>query len=359
MKPVTYFKVACLSLITIVCCVSLSTAATSQPTAGSLWSHDNLFAWCVTGFDAKADRTPEQRAEMFQALGIKGYAYSWHVQDIPIFDQEIDAMQGHGINMFAWWFPYDADDPMAKLVLEVLKRRNLHPQLWVMQHFSKENLAEWDMYPKDALSPDDQQHLKDKEKGPPHDDWWKQDVLPLYEDFPKTPAERKERVQREAARIEAIVKLAAPYGVTVELYSHNGWYGVPTNEIAIIKALAKRGITNVGIVYNFSHLRDELHDDTRDFGHLWEQMKPYVVAINVTGTRADGQGRIYPSQGDQELHLMRVIEHSGWRGPVGVIAERGGDAAETLRNYITGVDWLAAEIKRPGSGGPRPFPPAR
>jgi hypothetical protein len=65
---------------------------------------------------------------------------------------------------------------------------------------------------------------------------------------------------------------------------------------------------------------------------------------------------IYPSQGDRELEMMRIIQDSGWKGPVGLIAEKGGDAAVTLRNYMIGLDWLAAELRRPGSGGARPFP---
>ena len=54
------------------------------------------------------------------------------------------------------------------------------------------------------------------------------------------------------------------------------------------------------------------------------------------------------------VEMLRVIEASGWRGPIGLIAEQGGDAEVTLRNYQRGLAWLAAELKAPGSGGPRP-----
>jgi len=33
-------------------------------------------------------------------------------------------------------------------------------------------------------------------------------------------------------------------------------------QVAIIERLKTLGVTDVGIVYNFSHARDELHDDT-------------------------------------------------------------------------------------------------
>ena len=57
--------------------------------------------------------------------------------------------------------------------------------------------------------------------------------------------------------------------------------------------------------------------------------------------------------------MMRIIQDSGWKGPVGIIGEKSGDAEVTLRNYLIGLDWLAAELKQPGSGGARPFPPAQ
>jgi hypothetical protein len=41
-----------------------------------------------------------------------------------------------------------------------------------------------------------------------------------------------------------------------------------------------------------------------------------------------------------------------------LIAESGGDAEVTLRNARSGLDWLAAELREPGSGGQRPQFPA-
>jgi hypothetical protein len=65
--------------------------------------------------------------------------------------------------------------------------------------------------------------------------------------------------------------------------------------------------------------------------------------------------RLIPlSQGDKELEMMRTIQHSGWRGPIGLIAEQGGDAEVTLGNNLRGLDWLSKEIAHSGSGGERP-----
>jgi sugar phosphate isomerase/epimerase len=290
--------------------------AEHQP-AGSLWQHDNLVAWCVVPFDAN-HRGPEARAQMLHELGFKHFAYDWREKDIPTFDAEIEALQKYGIDLFAWWFPFDADDPIAKQTLETFRRHKVHPQLWVMQSQNK------------AAGTN---HTKEM-----------------------TREEQTQRVNREADRIRALVRLAAPYGSKIELYNHNGWYGLIENELAILARLKELGVTDVGMVYNLSHAHDEDHDDTVDFQPLWRRMQSHVVAVNITGMGPIDQ-IIYPSQGAHELEMMRTIEQSGWEGPIGLIAEKGGDARVTLGNYLRGLDWLAAEIRQPNSGGPRPFPP--
>jgi hypothetical protein len=144
----------------------------------------------------------------------------------------------------------------------------------------------------------------------------------------------------------------------VELYNHNAWFGQPDNEVAIIEQLKQLGVTNVGMIYNFSHG----HNDIADFPAIWKRIEPYVRAINVTAMVKDGEKKIMPpSQGDSEIGMLRVILDSGWRGPVGLIAEQGGDAEVTLGNDLRGLEWCRKELAQPGSGGPRPnfMPPAR
>lgn len=175
----------------------------------------------------------------------------------------------------------------------------------------------------------------------------------------RTPREEcAARVRQEAARIQALAELAAPYGVKVGLYKHGGWIGVTDNQIAIIECLKLSGVRNVGIIYQFIHAHDEV-EETTDFPAVWKKLKPYVLAVNVTGLHA---GRttiypiLYPSQGDMELGMMRSIQESGWHGPIGLSAEKGGDAGVNLRNNLIGIEWLAAELTKPGSGSPRPSP---
>jgi hypothetical protein len=103
------------------------------------------------------------------------------------------------------------------------------------------------------------------------------------------------------------------------------------------------------MVYNFSHG----HADMADFPAVWKRISRYLVAVNVSGMVAS-ERLISPSQGDKELEMLRTIQQSGWRGPIGLIAEQGGDAEVTLGNNLRGLDWLSKEIAHPGSGGERP-----
>ncbi|EDY18672.1 Xylose isomerase domain protein TIM barrel [Chthoniobacter flavus Ellin428] len=284
--------------------LALAPLHTQAATPAELFAPGNLHAWCVVPFDAK-HRGPEERAEMLQKLSFQHFVYDWRAKDIPTFDAEIEALQKHGIELTAWWSPTAPHDPVLQTMLDVFKRHNVHPQLWVMGG------------------------------GEPT----------------KSPEEQEARVAQETERIRQIEALAKPYGCKVELYNHNRWFGVMDNEVAIIEHLKKLGVHDVGIVYNFSHG----HDDIADFPAIWKRIQPYVVAVNVTGMVKNGGGKLMPpSQGDSELGMLKVIVDSGWNGPVGLIAEQGGDAEVTLGNYLRGLEWCKEELEQPGSGGPKP-----
>lgn len=287
---------------------ALSSPSVSAPAVPSnapgLFDRHNLIAWCVVPFDSK-NRGPQERAQMLQRLGFSRFAYDWRAEHIATFDAEVEALKKHGVELAAWWFPTDPRDPAARTILDVIQRQRIHPQLWVMG------------------------------SGAPT----------------KNADEQQQRIGQEAERIAAIVKMATPAGCQVHLYNHNGWFGNPENEVAVIERLKEQGINGVGMVYNFSHG----HHDIANFPSIWKKIQPYVVAVNVTGMVSNGENTIIPpSQGDHELEMLRVIEKSGWRGPIGLIAEQGGDAEETLGNYQRGLAWIAAELKAPGSGGQKP-----
>jgi len=299
---------ALLSLLVVMpLCAQDSTAkpvAIDSTKVDPLLSVSNVHAWCAVPFDAKK-RGPEERAQMLEKLGIKRFVYDWRAKDIPTFGDEIQSLKRHGVELTGWWAPTNPKAPEWPQILEVFKRENVHPQLWVMG------------------------------SGP----------------ATKTPEEQQKRVEDEASRIKQIAELAAPYGCKVELYNHGGWFGQPDNQVAVVQKLRELGVNDVGMVYNFSHG----HADIADFPALWKRMQPYVVAVNVTGMVDNGEHKIMPpSQGKYELDMLRTVVSSGWQGPIGIIAEQGGDAEVTLGNYLRGLQWCAAELKQPGSGGARP-----
>ena len=170
------------------------TVAQTKPAAdASIYSPENLVAWCVVPFDSRK-RGPEERSDMLKRLGFKRFAYDWRDKDIPTFDAEVDALKKNGIDLAAWWFPTNPDDKTASTILQVIRRHDIHPQLWVMGG------------------------------GPPT----------------KTPQEQSQRVDAEADRIARIVAMAEPCGCSVGLYSHDGWFGQTDNEVAIIHRLKEK-----------------------------------------------------------------------------------------------------------------------
>jgi len=262
-----------------------------------LFARTNLIAWCIVPFDAKK-RGPEERAVMLEKLGFRHFAYDYRAEHIPTFTSEIAACRRHGVSIDAWWFPTTLNDE-AKLILNVLRQQKVKAQLWVMGG------------------------------GNPT----------------KTPEEQRARVGAEAARIRTIAEAAAPLGCTVALYNHGSWFGEPENQIQILEHLQGEGITNVGIVYNLHHG----HSHLDRFPELLRQMRPYLVAININGMIRGGDAagkKILPlGQGDLDLQLLKTIQNSGWRGPIGILNHTEEDAEARLRENLNGLDRLVRQLE--------------
>jgi sugar phosphate isomerase/epimerase len=274
---------------------------------GGLFAPENLAAWCIVPFDAER-RGPEERAAMLERLGIRLLAYDYRAEHVPTFDAEMEALARHRIGLLAWWFPTEMNDE-ARLILDVLRRRGLRPQLWVTGGG----------------------------------------------EAPASPEARKARIEAEAARLRPIVEAASKIGCRVALYNHGGWFGEPENQIAIIERLRRDGIEGVGIVYNFHHG----HDHIERFAGLLRLMAPHLLALNLNGMTRDGErtGKmILPlGQGDLDLEMLRIVRDSGWRGPIGILNHTDEDAESRLRDNLEGLAWLAARLDgRPA--GPRPVP---
>lgn len=270
-----------------------ATPAIAAAAEEDIFATNNLVAWCIVPFDAKK-RGPEERAQMLDRLGLKRLAYDWRDEHIPTFDQEVETMQRHGIEVTAWWFPGGLNDT-ARKILDCLQRHQVKAQLWIT----------------------------------------------MGDPAPQAPQAGK--VQAAVAAVRPIAEAAAKIGCSVALYNHGGWFGEPENQIAIIEQLQ---LPNVGIVYNFHHG----HDHLARFPELLRKMQPHLLAINLNGMVTDGDkvGKkiLTLGEGDQDLKLLKTIRDSGWRGPVGILDHRPEtDSEETLGANLAGLQQLRQQLK--------------
>lgn len=296
-----------LALLIAFCTAGFSSRARAADeklaaTTNDLFQRDNLIAWCIVPFDSKK-RDPETRAAMLEKLGFKHFAYDFRDEHVPTFDAEIEACKKHGVALDAWWFP-NTLDARAKQILEICKRHDIHPELWVSGG--------------GALT--------------------------------KTPEEQAARVKQEADRIRPIAEAAATQGMKVGLYNHGGWFGEPENQLAVIEALK---LPNVGLIYNLHHG----HDHVGRLPELLAKMKPHLLAINLNGMQPEGDKRgqkiLQLGQGQLDLELLRAIRDSGYRGRIGIIGHTNDDAEARLQDNLDGLDWLVPQLDS-AKPGPKP-----
>lgn len=292
----------------LVCCLLLlASLLGAAPHTSDLFRRDNLLAWCIVPFDAKK-RGPEERAAMLERLGFKHFAYDWRGEHIATFDEEIEACRRHGVSIDAWWFPGPLNDG-ARHILDVCRRHDIHPQLWVTGGGGPTKSAE----------------------------------------------EQRERVVQEANRIRPIAVAAAAQGMKVGLYNHGGWFGEPENQLAILDELK---LPNVGIVYNLHHG----HDHVDRLSEVLSKMLPHLYAVNLNGMVREGDKhgqKILPlGQGDLDLAVLRTIRDSGYHGPIGILGHTSDDAEARLSDNLDGLAWLVPQLDG-APAGERPKPRTR
>jgi sugar phosphate isomerase/epimerase len=284
-------------------CACAAAHADEPQASRALFGRDNLVAWCIVPFDSEK-RGPEERAAMLRRLGFRRFAYDWRAEHIPSFDAELDALDRHGIELTAFWFP-GALNQDARTILDVLRRHQKHTQLWVT----------------------------------------------LGDPAPGTQ-DQAEKVAAAVRTLRPIVDAAAAIDCTVGLYNHGGWFGEPENAIAIIKQLDR---PNVGIVYNLHHG----HEHLDRFPALLQAVKPYLLVLNLNGMVPEGDrhGRkIVPlGQGPRDLAILKTIRDSGYRGPIGILGHTQEDAEARLRDNLDGLDWLVPQLDGQAPG-PKPTP---
>jgi len=285
--------------IALVFVAALAMGAEPSPSDSGLFARSNLVAWCIVPFDAKK-RTPEQRAEMLDRIGIHRFAYDWRDEHLPTLEAELAALKKHDIELTAVWFPA-ALDRNARLILDTLKAHRLTPQLWVMAQI-------------------------------------------------EPTGGKDDTVARAADTIAPVAREAQAIGCKVALYNHGGWFGEPENEIAILERLRRQGITNVGMVYNLHHG----HEHLARFPELLGKMKPYLMALNLNGMNDGGDNageKILPlGRGALDVRLLKIIRNSGWKGPVGILNHTDEDAEGRLLDNLAGLDWLLPQLDGKAAG---------
>ena len=247
-----------------------------------LLQSENLVAWCIVPFDKK-QRTPMERAEMLQRLGIRKVAYDWRERHVPTFEEEILAYQKHGLEYFAFWGSHER-------AFELFEQYDLRPQLW--------------------------QTVPSPNKG-----------------------SQEEKVRAAAVAFVPLVNRARELGCQVGLYNHGGWGGQPENLVAVCQYLRDHhDAQHVGIVYNFHHA----HDRIADFEAAIRLLSPYLLCLNLNGMNDGANPKILPiGKGQHERRMIEMVLHSGYSGPIGVLDHRNEmDAEESLKENLNGLALL-------------------
>lgn len=293
-------------LFVLLSVLSLHAAAPLRA-ADDVFAKSNLAAWCIVPFD-EARRGPEERAAMLEKLGIKKFVYDYRAEHIPQWDDELNALKKHHIELLGWWFPTTLNDE-AKKTLELFKRHGVHPQLWVNGNGGPIEV-------KDA-------------------------------------ADQQARIEKEVARLKPIAQAAAEAGCQVALYNHGNWYGEPENAIAIVEALKGQGMKNVGMVYNLHHG----HGHLERLAQVLPKMLPHLLCLNLNGMDVNGeaQGRkILPlGVGREDVKVLRILRASGYSGPVGILNHTNADAEGRLLDNLDGLAWLLPQLDD-NPPGPKP-----
>ncbi|MGC3947340.1 MAG: hypothetical protein QM762_22960 [Chryseolinea sp.] len=283
------------SLVIIMISVPMlvNTANGQSKAARRLFSEQNLVAWCIVPFDSK-NRSPEERIQMLKRLGFSQYAYDWRQKHLDSFASEIDIAKSNGVAMSAVWLWIDknSDKPGSlsednERMLGILKASGLRTQLWVgFNHNYFEGLDE------------------------------------------------EGQVAAGVAMVKYLKERTGTFVTRIGLYNHGDWFGHPTNQLKIIKALADPA---VGIVYNFHHG----HAQVDEFPFLFKAMKPYLLAVNIDGMKRSGPQILPVGTGDEEKGMLRVLVNDGYKGPIGILGHiETEDAEVVLKRNLDGLKML-------------------
>lgn len=247
-----------------------------------IYGNKNLVAWCIVPFDAKK-RSPAERADMIQRLGLSRVAYDWRQEHVATFEDEILEYKKRDIEYFAFWAVHEE-------AFKLFEKHNIHPQIWSM--------------------------------------------------LPSPPeGTQEEKVESVAKSMIPLVNRTRQMGCKLALYNHGGWHGEPENMVEVCQWLRKHEeADHVGIVYNFHHG----HEHMDRFESVLDLMLPYLHCLNLNGMNDNANPKILPiGQGAREAEMLERIVEVGYEGPIGILDHRSElDAEESLRQNLAGLKAL-------------------
>ncbi len=278
--------------------LAFSNAASAEPRdeqSINLFAKDNLVAWCVVPFDNQ-ERTPAQRTQMLQELGLRSLAWDWRQKHLNSLESEIALLREAKIELKAVW-------------------------CWI------------DEKSKAGLGDANDQLLATLEKTGAKTEIWVSFAPSFFAGLNET-----ERVSQGAETVAILRRKAGAIGCSVSLYNHGDWFGEPRNMVKILRYL---NVEDVGLVYNFHHAHSQLEDYQANLA----LMMPYLRSVNLNGMRVDGPKILPLGSGDREALMMMQLKEAGFQGRIGILGHvENADVKEVLTENLAGMKKLLRQM---------------
>ncbi len=258
---------------------------------------EEIVPWCIIGFDTE-ERTPSERIDMLQNLGIKKYGYNRGKADFTSMKEEFQLADEKGMeitSIFLWLNP---------------KRDSL-----------------------EKLSPANQDLLHNLRDSPHKPAIWVSFSESYFKDL-----DQQQSINLSIEYLTYIKKEAEKLGLPMAIYNHNGWFGNPHNQLAILEQMGQSDIT---MVYNFHHAQEYVND----FSDIAKQITPHLSFVNLNGVKKEGPQIITLGEGEHELDMITKLVDAGYKGEWGILGHiKTEDVEVVLKRNLAGLQKLNREL---------------
>ncbi len=282
----------------ITACLFITLFQACKQTNDPFININEISAWCIIGFDS-LDRSPEQRIEMLNEMGLKKYGYNRGKGEYDQMKKEFKLAEENNIEITSVFVWLNAKrDSIGKLsesnekLLNNLKDVNQKPAVWVSFNNN---------------------YFEDRED--------------------------KESLKVAVEMIKYLKSRTDDLGCRLALYNHTGWFGNAQNQIEIINEINQKDIS---IVYNFHHA----HDDIDEFKETAKLIKPYLSYVNLNGVKKDGPKILDIGKGDYENKMITYLKEEGYNGPWGILGHvKTEDVKVVLQRNLEGIKSINNTLK--------------